>query len=79
MTTIYIRLLEEGTEVFRPTAAEPIGSQFFKVLRTANYDEEDEVWEFAPGSAVECERRQLEGAEVLVAIKHATALGAYTP
>lgn len=69
MTTIYIRLLNEGTEVFRPAAAKPIGSHFFKVLPTSNYNEEDEVWEFVPGSLVECERRQLGGDDVLVAVK----------
>jgi hypothetical protein len=79
MTKIYIRLLDEGTDVFRPTDAEPVGSQFFQVLPTSNYDEEDEVWEFAPGSVVECEQRQLGGEEVLVAIKRTTVPGVYTP
>ncbi len=69
MTTIYIRLLNEGTEVFRPTTAEPVGGAQFKVLPTSNYDPEDEEWEFVPGSLVECEQRKLEGEEVLVAVK----------
>ena len=69
MTTIYIRLLDEGTEVFRPTSAEPVGSALFKVLPTSNYNPQDEKWEFVPGSLVECEKRKLEGEEVLVAVK----------
>jgi hypothetical protein len=69
MTTIYIRLLDEGTEVFRPTFAEPAGGALFKVLPTSNYDRQDEKWEFLPGSIVECEIRKLEGEEVLVAVK----------
>lgn len=69
MTTIYIRLLNDGTEVFRPTSAETVDSALFKVLPTSNYDPEDETWEFLPGSVVECERRRLEEDEVLVAVK----------
>jgi hypothetical protein len=69
MTTIYIRLLDEGTEVFRPTSAESLGQGVFKVLPTSNYDPREEKWEFAPGSLVECEKRKLEGDEVLVAVK----------
>ncbi len=71
MTTIYVRLLEEGTEAFRPAAAELVGAQLFKLLPTSGYDQEDEIWEFPPGSLVECERRLLGAGEVLVAIKAA--------
>ena len=69
MTKIYIRLLDEGTEVFRPTSAEPMGSALFKVLPTSNYDPQDEKWEFVPGSLVKCERRKLEGEDALVAVE----------
>ena len=69
MITIYIRLLDEGTEVFRPTLGEPLGQGAFKVLPTPNYDPRDEKWEFTPGSLVVCEKRKLEGEEVLVAMK----------
>lgn len=69
MTTVYIRLLDEGTEVFRPTLAESLGRGKFKVLPTPNYDPEDEIWEFTPGSIVVCAKQKLEGEEVLVAMK----------
>ncbi len=69
MTTIYIRLLDEDTEVFRPTLAEPLGQDAFRVLPTSNYDPQDEKWEFVPGSVVECEKRKLDGEEILVAVK----------
>lgn len=68
MATIYIRLLNEGTEVFRPTSAEPLQDGFFKVLPTSDYDPQDEKWEFLPGSLVECVKRKLDGEEVLVAV-----------
>lgn len=69
MSTIYIRLLDEGTEVFRPTTAEALGQRLFKVLPTPHYNPEDEKWEFVPGSVVECEKRTLDGEEVLVAVR----------
>jgi hypothetical protein len=53
---IYIRLLNEGTEVSRPTKAVDLGSGIFIVLPTADYDPEDETWEFPPGSRVRCEK-----------------------
>lgn len=69
MTTIYIRLLDEGTEVFRPTSAESVEGSLFKVLPTSDYDPEDERWEFVPGSVVKGEKRRLDGDEVMVAIR----------
>lgn len=77
MQTIYIRLLDEGTEVFRPTTAEEAEGSLFRVLPIPNYDPEDEKWEFVPGSLVGVEQRKLEGKEVFVAVK-ATA-GSATP
>ncbi len=68
MRTIYIRLLNEGVEVFRPTSAEEVGDSGFRVLATTPYDPDDEEWEFPPGSIVTCAKRKLEGAEVLVAV-----------
>lgn len=68
-TTIYIRLLDEGTEVFRPTKAYDLGGGVFKVLPSPDYDPEDEKWEFIPGTLVRGEKRQLEHGEVVVAVK----------
>lgn len=69
MRTIYIRLLEEGTEVWRPTEAEELRDGLFKLLPTPNYDPEDEHWEFGPGSVVRGVSRKVEGDAVLVAVK----------
>jgi hypothetical protein len=67
MTTIYIRLLGEGTEVYRPTRGEEIRNAVFKVRPTENYDPEDETWEFPPGAIVACKRTELEGEEIWLA------------
>lgn len=68
MTRVYVRLLGEGTVVFRPTRATPIGPDAVRLLMPDGYDPEDENWEFKPGSVVRVERRTLEGKEAYVAI-----------
>lgn len=53
--TVYVRLLDEGTEVSRPTLALEIAPGVFELLPTEEYDPEDEHWEFPPGSRVHVE------------------------
>ncbi len=47
--TIFMPLLDEGTEVWRPVAAERLGGDRFRVLGPAP---EDEQWAFPPGTVV---------------------------
>jgi hypothetical protein len=49
---IYVRLLDEGTDVSRPTKGIVLGGGLFKLLPTDNYDPDDERWEFLPRSIV---------------------------
>jgi hypothetical protein len=67
MRTIYIRLLNEGTEVLRPTEAEEMPDGIFKMRPAPDYDPDNEHWEFSPGSLVRGVVRELEGEVVLVA------------
>lgn len=67
-TTVYVRLLDEGTDVFRPTQAECLQADEYRLLPTADYDPEDEHWEFLPHEAVKCEWMKLYGGERLVAV-----------
>ena len=69
MVTIYIRLLDEGTEVTRPTKAEEIASGLFRVLQTPDYDPEAEHGEFPPGAIVRSEKRQSDEGEILLAVE----------
>jgi hypothetical protein len=64
---IYIPLLNEGTNVFRPTRGLPLGAMRFQVLPTPDYSPELETWEFSPGSIVECKIENWSGQEVMVA------------
>ncbi|MEI7846312.1 MAG: hypothetical protein WCK35_10955 [Chloroflexota bacterium] len=64
---LYIPLLDEGTDVFRPTKGKMIADLIFRVLSTEGYDPNDENWAFPPGSIVKCENRIIGGKLVLVA------------
>ena len=64
---IYIELLDEGTKVFRPTFGVPLGGSRYRVLETSDYDADDEVWKFVPGSVVRCIRKKEDGEEILIA------------
>jgi hypothetical protein len=65
---IYVRLLGEGTEVFRPVQALELGNGLFRLEATSDYDPEDEIWEFVPGSDVRGEVRPFDSGQHLVAI-----------
>jgi len=66
--TIYVRLLGEGTPVARPVEALRISANEFQLLRTSDYDPDDEKWEFLPSSVVAAEVQQWSSGEILVAI-----------
>jgi hypothetical protein len=65
---IYVKLVEEGAEVWRPAQAKEVKEGWFLMLPAPDYPTLDEQWEFPPGSVVRCEKRVLSGDEVLVAI-----------
>ena len=66
---IYVKLLNEGTEVYRPVTAEKISESVYKMHGFELYDEEDETWEFKPGSLVSVVEKILEDTVVLVAVQ----------
>ena len=51
---VYVRLLDEGTEVARPVKAEQVGPEAFHLLGPVP---EGELWEFQPNEIVRCQRR----------------------
>ena len=69
--TIYVFLLNEGTDTWRPTTARRVDDVTFNLLPTPNYDPGDEEWEFVPGTTVQCELRTLSCGPVLVAVARA--------
>lgn len=66
---IYVKLLEEGTDVWRPTMGEKVEGLRFVLRPTSNYDPRDETWEFLPGETVACEIRVINGSKELAAVR----------
>lgn len=64
---IFIPLLNEGTDVLRPTQGLPLGTDEVQVLATPDYDPTIEEWEFPPGSKVRCDCETRGGRKLLVA------------
>ncbi len=75
-TTVLVRLLDEGTEVYRPVDAVRVGENTYVLLATVGYAPDDETWEFVPGSHVRCELRDFGGVgepvamELVVSVSH---------
>jgi len=65
---VYVRLLGEGTTVYRPVSALRIEPDRALLVAPQDYDPDDEDWEFKPGTEVRLQARVLDGAQVLVAI-----------
>jgi len=64
---IWVRLLDEGTNVYLPVLAEVLDDNIFRLLASDDYDPEDERWEFLPGSLVRCVQERRDGGTVLIA------------
>jgi hypothetical protein len=56
-------LLNEATDVWRPTIGEVVASSTVRLLPTPDYDADDEQWEFIPGALVECADHTFDGGE----------------
>ena len=50
--TVFVRLLDEGVEVWRPVPAIRLGNGRYEIQATDDYDPECETWEFPPGAVV---------------------------
>jgi hypothetical protein len=66
ISTIYVKLLEEGTDVYRPVEVEKINENTFRIKDQNDYDE---VWEFSPGAIVEVEEKELTGEKCMIAVR----------
>ena len=70
--TVYVYLLEEGTDVWRPVRAVRVQDNWHRIV-SVNSDPDAEKWQFTTGDIVRCEMRSLsEGEkyrEVLVAVE----------
>jgi len=68
---IHVYLLNEGTDVWRPVDAVPMGDGIYRIPRNAQIPE-DEDWQFLPGTTVRCTLKKLSGGERLTAVEAIT-------
>lgn len=68
---VFVRLLGEGTEVYRPVAAHSLGQGIYSLAGAADYDPESEEWEFKPGTKVRCQMKTIGNEELMVAVSSA--------
>jgi hypothetical protein len=66
ITTVFVSLLDEGVDVWRPVSAEHIRDDIYRIVGEPP-DPEDEKWEFLPGELVRCRQQALSGGSSLVA------------
>jgi hypothetical protein len=64
--TIYVYLLDEGTDVWAPVDAEHISEDVYRILGGRS---EVENAQFAPGTLVRCRPQTLSGGKVLLAFE----------
>jgi hypothetical protein len=64
---IYVKLLDEGTLVYRPTNGVLLGEDTARLREPEDFDP-DEEWEFPIGAIVTISRKQFESGEIWVAV-----------
>src|SRR6266487_4072193 len=70
LAEIFVELLEEGVDCWRPVAAQRLDANRFRIVGSVP---EEEVWQFKPGDTVRCaERAFSDGSRGLVAVRNLT-------
>ena len=69
--TIYVALMDEGIDVWRPVEARKIARDTFLIV-DQDYDREVETWQFEPGTLVRCRRARRNGRQIIVATEIAS-------
>ena len=69
-TQIFVKLLDEAVDVWRPVRAEHLHDNVYRILDQA-YDRDIETWEFAPGSEVKGELIDASDGRILAAVASA--------
>jgi hypothetical protein len=69
-TTVYLELLEEGTQCWRPVNSESLGGDLYRII---SEKPEDEVWPFNTGDTVRCRPQHFQQGLGLVAYERVTA------
>lgn len=70
MSEIYVSLLDEGVEVWRPVQAEHIRGHVYRIADQP-YERDVETWQFEPGTEVICEMVEASDGPILAAVRSA--------
>jgi hypothetical protein len=62
---IYLPLLNEGTDVWRPVEAEHLGGDLYRIAQEPPADEE---WPVRSGDIVRCKRKKFAGGDIGLAV-----------
>ncbi len=65
--TIYVALLDEGLDVWRPVKARQLSPDRYLIL-DQEYDQDAETWAYEPGTVVECRTELRNGEERVLAV-----------
>ena len=68
LQTIYVKLVDEGVNVWRPVRAEHLRDDLYLIVDQP-YDRDSETWQFGPGSSVVCEPVESADGPILRAIE----------
>lgn len=67
--TVYVRLLDEGTDAWRPVPARLLADGHYEILEIDGGVPSDEKWEFQPGTQVTCRQKEFaDGTISLIAV-----------
>jgi hypothetical protein len=66
--TIFVRLLDEGVDVWRPVQAELQSDSSYRIV-IQPYNRDIEEWEFGPGEEVVCELIDSSDGPILAATR----------
>jgi hypothetical protein len=64
---IFVGLLGEGVDVWRPVQAEHVQGNVYRI-KEQPYDRTVETWQFEPGDAVVCEMIESSDGRILTAV-----------
>jgi hypothetical protein len=67
---LYVALLDEGVDVWRPVQAEHLNGNVYRILSQA-YDRTTESWQFEAGDVVLCEMVESSDGRILAATRKA--------
>ena len=65
---VYVELLGEGVDVWRPIRAKNLGFGIYQIVEQP-YDRSVEEWRFVPGDKVVCELVSASGGKILAAVR----------